>query len=441
MVMGGIVGVGIFFTPSTVAQRVHEPWAFLAVWVFGGLIALCAAFTFAELGGSLPQSGGWFVYLRTAFGGFPAFLFAWVVLFVVSTGAMAAILGFSADMLHTGLPELVGPPGSSGHTAVPIVLTLLLTGLSLSGAKSGARLQNACMLTKLLVIAGLAAVGWLGLGAAGPAVGGALPAGGDAALPVASGAGVGGGAWAGMFAALTPVFFAYGGWQLVCYIASELEDPVVMLPRAIVSGVGAVLLVYLVANAAFLGTLGLDGLAADPGFATALARRALGHTGERLMALGMAVSAIGVCTVNILTGPWLYVAMAREKLFFAAIGRLHPVRGVPVNALLLQAVLIIVYVTTRTLQDLVDAVVFVEWLFHGLAALALLRLRRLRPELPRPFRSPLYPLAPLVYIVAALLVVGGTLWQSEPRITLTGLGIVALGALVYRPWRRIVGGG
>ena len=442
LVMGGIIGVGIFFTPHTVDQRVHAPWAFLAVWIFGGGIALCAAFTFAELGGSLPREGGWFVYIREAFGDFWSFLFAWVVLFVVSTGAMAAILSFAADMLHAGAPALVGPPGSPSHRSVPVVVVLGLTAVSLLGAKSGARFQNGCMITKLTVIAGLvvvgvaAALGDGGVEAAGAAVGAGA---GDGAAGAADAA-TPDGPLAGMLASLTPVFFSYGGWQLLCYIAPEMRDPARQLPRAILVGVSSVLLVYVVANGAFVAALGLEGLAGDPAFATHLAGSALGVTGERLLALGMAVSAVGVCAVNVLTGPWLYVAMAREGLFFRSIGRVHPARGVPVNALLLQAALVLVYVFIDTLQDLVDAVVFVEWIFHALAALALIRLRRARPELPRPFRAPWHPFTPAVYFVAALLVLGGTLWQAPPEVTLRGLGITLLGALVYRPWRRVVAG-
>jgi len=150
----------------------------------------------------------------------------------------------------------------------------------------------------------------------------------------------------------------------------------------------------------------------------------------------MAVSALGVCSVNVIVSPWLYVAMARERLFFQRFARLHPRTGTPVAALVVQAVIVLIYLFAATLQYLVDAVVFVEWIFHGLVALALLRLRHVRPDLPRPFRSLAYPAAPLVYLAAAVLVVAGTLWQAELRLKLTGLIVLAVGALLYRPWRR-----
>lgn len=432
LVMGGIVGVGIFFNPQEVAARAYEPWAFLSLWLFGGAIALCAALTFAELGASFPRSGGWFVFLREGFGPFPAFLFAWVVLFVVSTGAMAAILLFCTQRLHGALPGWVDAPGTGNHLAVAMGIVLGLTGVTLFGVKRAALLQNACMVIKLVAIAALILAGLLFFepSAAAPAT--------AAVTTVAGTAQPRGSLAAGMVAALLPVFFSYGGWQMVCYIAPEVRDPERTLPRAIVGGVLGVVAVYLLANLAFLHVLGIEGIASDPGFASTLARASMGPAGERVLSAAMAISALGVCAVNVIVTPWLYVAMARERLFFQRFGRLDARTGVPTLALLVQAGMVLVYLSLSQLRELVDTVVFAEWIFHGLAALALLRLRRLRPGLPRPFRSFAYPLAPLVYLVAALLVVLGTLVQAD-RSVLTGLGIVLLGALAYRPWRGLVG--
>jgi len=437
MVMGGIVGVGIFFTPQSVAERTVVPWAFLGVWLFGGLIALCAAFTFAELGATFPRSGGWFVFLREAFGPLPAFLFAWVVLFVISTGAMATIMDFCAGMLHEALPALLPAPGTVGIRFVGAGLFLGLTAITATGVKSGAAFQNACMAIKLVAIAGLILAGLVFFQPEEAA--GAVAAGAAAAAEAAPGRG--GSPWTGMLAALLPVFFSYGGWQLVCYISSEVEQPERILPRALLFGVGGVIVVYLLANLAFVTVLGMDGLGADPAFASTLARRSVGPTGARLLSAGMAVSALGICAVNVIATPWLYVAMAKERLFFAAFGRLHPRTGVPMAALATQAVLVLAYYLAAERDFLVDSVVFVEWIFHGLVAIALLRLRWMRPELPRPFRSFAYPLCPLVYFAAAAIVFVNTVWTAAPERKFTGLGILAVGLVVYGPWRRMVRSG
>ena len=431
--MGGIIGIGIFFTPSSVAERAGDAGTVLGLWAFGGALALCAALVFAELGAAYPRAGGWFVFLREAFGGFPAFLFAWVVLFVVSTGAMAAILGFAADTAHQLAPDLVGPRGSTGHGVVAMGLLALLTGVALTGVRPAALFQNLCMLIKLLVLLALAGAALAlagGDGGAAAALHDAAEAAAgqvDAAVP------------SGWVTALLPVLFSYGGWQLICYIAPEVEDPGRTLPRAIVLGVLGVLAVYLVTNVAVLRALGLEGLAGDPGFATTLAERAAGDAGRRALGLGMFISAVGVCAVNVITAPWLYVAMARERLFLATQGRVRAGTGVPANALLLQAALVAVYFHAQTLQQLVDSVIFAEWIFHGLAAWALLRLRRTQPDRPRPFRCPAHPWPAVLYGVAALGVVVGVLWQAEWSVSLTGLGVVAAGALVYRPWRAVLG--
>jgi len=281
LVMGGIIGVGIFFTPQSIAERVHEPWAFVAVWIFGGLVGMCAALTFAELGATFPKTGGWFVFLREAFGAFPAFLFAWVVLFVISTGAMAAILTFCVGMLHNALPSLVDPPGTGNHRAIAIGILFALTALTILGVKRAALLQNLCMVAKLAVLAALIVAGLVFFTPGADAVAASAPVVDLAAAASAPAAQMEGSIWRGMLAALLPVLFSYGGWQLVCYVASEVENPARTLPRAIVLGVAAVIVVYLLANLSYLRVLGIEGVAGDAGFASRMARETLGARGER----------------------------------------------------------------------------------------------------------------------------------------------------------------
>jgi APA family basic amino acid/polyamine antiporter len=416
LVMGGIVGVGIFYTPRLVAQHVPHPTAFLAMWAIGGLIALAGALTFAELGATFPKAGGWYVFLREAFGPFVAYLFAWVVLCVISTGATSVMVRVLVQSVP-GLP-------ASAHLAVGAATIALVTGLAMLGAKAGATLQNACMAIKLAAIAAMAGVGLL---FAAPAPTPAAP------VPIPPG-----GLALGMVRAVLPVLFACGGWQMLCYVAPEVRDPQRTLPRAIVIGILAVVATYLAIDAAYLRVLGIEGLIADPAFASEMARRTLGGAGGEILRGAMAVSALGVCIVTLVATPWLYVAMAREGLFFARFAEVHPKTGAPIAALLIQGGLALAYWFWGQADLLVDSVVFVEWIFHLLVAVALLRLRARRPDLPRPFASPLYPLAPVLYALLAAAVVAGTLAQAEPKTSAIGLGVLAVAAAVYLPWRRLV---
>ncbi|MEX1025712.1 MAG: amino acid permease [Planctomycetota bacterium] len=420
LVMGGILGVGIFFTPSQVAERAYEPWAFLAMWVIGGGFALAAALTFAEWGASFPKAGGWYVFLRESFGGLAAFLFAWVVLFVISTGAIASVASFAARAVDEALPAYDLEAYRGWIAALAIVG---VTGVCLAGARAGATFQNVLMAAKLgaigcLLVAGLAL---------------ATPM---APLePVeASGVVERGSLWAGMATALLPVFFAYGGWQMVCYVAPLVERPERTLPRAIVGGVLGVIVIYLALACAYLRVLGIDRLASDAGFATVLGNHVFGTSGGALLSAGLAVSALGWLVVTIFGSPWLYVAMAREGLFLPRFARLSG-RGAPTAGLLLQLGLALAYLALP-LSFLVDAVVSAEWLFHGLVAWGLLRFRRRNPRAPRPFRSPLYPLAPLLYLAAAFATTLSQLTVGEPRVLAVGAAVIAAGALVYALWHR-----
>jgi len=429
LVMGAILGVGIFFNPHQVAALVPNTPAFLATWGIGCVVALCGAFTFAEFAATWPHAGGSFVYLREIYGKPVAFLLAWVVLFVISTGAMAVMVGFGATMLETGWPA-VGEFGASlglspelTNRCIGAAIIVGLHALALGGAKTGATFQNVIMGIKLLLVVTIL-VGAFLLFAPSSAELVALP---ESTQPL----------WQGMTLAMLPVLFSCGGWPLVAYIASEIEDPVRNLPRALVLGVAGVMSLYLLLNLGYLRVVGLGYMAQNWDFAGEVVTRAYGETGGSLLAIGMAVSAVGVTLVNVITTPWLYVAMSREGLFFESFSKLHVRTGAPVAALLCQATIGLLYLFLADADFLVDSVVFVEWLFHVLIAFGLLWLRRHRSELPRPFRSFAYPLLPLVYGVFAVYLVVGTIWKDEAPKTLTGAGVVLAGVLIYPFWRRL----
>ena len=427
LVMGGIIGVGIFFKPAGVAALLPEPGPYFGMWILGTLAALAGAMTFAELAGTLPRSGGWFVFIHKGFGPLAAFLFAWIVLLVISTGACAGVADFCAQQWW----KLLAPDHTPSFVERRGLAGALIVGVSACawrGMRSGILLQNLCMLAKLValavfIIAGLALF-------EGPSQQ-PLPS----ITPTAPLAGR-------MISATLPVLFTFGGWQLITYIAPHVKDAPRNLPRAIIMGVVGVSVIYLALNAAYVRVLGLGGVAASANAPAELARITLGAKGEAFLTAAMGVSALGFLVATLVTTPGIYVAMARMGLFFQGAGKVHSASGAPRVALAIQASLCCVYlwVSEDVIGRLGDSVVFAEWIFHGLTGLALLRLRRLRPDLPRPFRSPLYPLFPVAYALMAAGVVFGNLRTSEWEVTGLGLVVLAAGALVYIPWRRMFAG-
>ncbi|MBK7875736.1 MAG: amino acid permease [Planctomycetes bacterium] len=422
-VMGGIIGVGIFFNPASIAAKVPDAGWFLALWVLGGVIALAGALTSAELGGSLPRSGGFYVFLHEAWGPFVAFLFAFVALGVITTGACAVVAKVCVDNVCALVPGLGRGDSATGRA----IGALLLGGVSvfaMLGAKAGAWLSNACMVLKL--------------GAIGALIVGALvfftP--GEAAAPVVAHGEIRASA---IGAALLPIFFACGGWQQVCYLAGEVREPQRTVPRAIALGVVLCIAVYLLVNWAYVRVLGVEGLAANPsGFAREVATAALGGVGGKLLTAAMAVSALGITVVLIVTTPWMFVAMAKEGLFFRSFARVHPRTGAPVLAVAALGAMCLFWWFQGSAGALVDATVFAEWIFHGLIALGLLKLRVFRKELPRPFASPLYPLAPLAYLAIAVLIVAMNTPTARTDTTFASLVVLGIGALLYAPWRWVV---
>lgn len=423
LVMGGIIGVGIFFKPGEVAEILPTQGAYFAAWGIGTLAALAGAMTFAELAAMIPREGGWFEFLREGIGRLPAFLFAWVVLLVISTGASAGVAEFCALQLAGAMAWDAGP------MELRVVAGAVIGGVTLMGCfgiKRAALLQNLCMLAKLLSILVLVLVG-LALTA---------PAAIDSAAASEISAQAGSSLFSGLIRASLPVLYTFGGWQLVTYIAPSVQNPERTLPRAIVGGIVGVGVIYGLVNLAYVRVLGMERLGSEPDVAAALAEATLGPAGARFLSAAMAVSALGFLVATLIATPSIYVAMARQKLFFATTGRLHPRTGAPVRALVLQALICFVYLSWRgdIKGELGDAVVFAEWIFHGLAAVALLRLAR--RGWARPFKSPLYPLFPVLYLLIATGVVLGNLATTEAHITLLGLGVLGLGAVVYGIWAR-----
>ena len=417
-VIGGIIGAGIFRTPAAVAQRVGSPALGLAAWVLGGGIALVGAFCFGELGQRRPKAGGGYVYLREAWGPFPAFLYGWALLLVIATGAIAAVAVTFANyaLALAGLPDRVTVPVAIGAIG-------FLSAVNYRGVKPGAITQNIFTLLKLAALAALIVAG---LAIAGP------PVRSGALAPPAGG-------WVGTVSsvgtALVPILFTYGGWQQTNFIAEEIIDPEKNLPRALVLGVAAVVIVYLLANLAYLRVLGQAGLAASTAPAADAMRALLGPVGGKLIAAGIAASTFGFLNLVILVTPRVLQAMAADGVFFPRLAALHPVYRTPTGAILLQGAWAIGLTLTGTFSQLVDYVAFGDWIFFGLTVAGLFKYRaRTVSDSPGAFRVPGYPWTPALFVGAAAYVVASSI-LANPKNALIGLALLGLGIPVYLYWR------
>jgi APA family basic amino acid/polyamine antiporter len=424
MVVGGIIGSGIFLNPAIVAERVRTADLTLAVWVLGGVIALIGALVFAELGARRPVAGGGYVYLRDAYGRLPAFLYAWTLLLVIATGAIAAVAvtfaSYTAALLGWG-------PGARVPLAIGAIL--LLSAINYVGVKPGALTQNLFTLLKLGALALLIVAGLVAAPAPSPAL--------ELLPPSSGGSGV-----LAVGAALVPVLFAFGGWQQTNFIAEELIDPERNLPRALLAGVAVVVAVYLLANIAYLNTLGIAGLASSSAPAADAMERLFGSRGRSLIAAGIAISTFGFLNLVILVSPRVYRAMASDGLFFPSLARLHPRYRTPTAAILFQGGWAIILTLTGRYGDLLDYVVFGDWIFFGSTAATLFYFRaqdRRGLWLDIRFRMPGFPVAPLIFILAAVYVVVGSI-ASNPGNAVRGGGLIALGVPVYWFWDRRRGG-
>ncbi|HEY0481303.1 MAG TPA: amino acid permease [Kofleriaceae bacterium] len=421
IVVSGIIGSGIFINPYLVAKDVETPFLILAVWVLGGVIALAGAFVFAELGTVVPQAGGQYAVFREAFHPLIGFLHGWSLLFIIQSGATAAV----AVACSAYLAQLAGLPHWT-VTPVAIALLLALVVLHASGIKPGAVVINVITIGKTVAIAALVLAAFLVTHRSGLAFEPLVP-------PRLHGLGLG----SAVLAGLVPAMFVYGGWQNANFVVEEMRDPERNLPRAILLGVAIVIVVYLSANVAYVHVLGAPVLAATETPAAELARRVLGPWGADALSVLVIVSTFGFLNLALMTAPRVYFAMARDGLFFSSVARVSPKTHVPVAAIATQGVLAAVFALSNTYDRLVRYAVFADWIFFALAGVALLVFRRTRPDAPRPYRAPLYPVLPVVFAAAGFGIVAN-MFVSDPQNALIGSAIIAAGVPVYVAWRRWV---
>ena len=415
LVIGGIIGSGIFRNPAEVARIVPTPALTNVAWGMGAVIALIGAFVFAELGRRRPLAGGGYAYLREAFGPLAGFMYAWALLLVITTGAIAAVAmtfaGYFAALM--GWPESTQPAIAAGSIA-------LISVVNLFGVRPAAWTQNVFTVLKLGAIAALIIAAFVAPASVYPAAAATVREGG---LLLAIGA------------ALVPVLFAFGGWQQTNFIAAEMVNPERDLPRALIVGVFAVVAAYLLVNLAYLRTLGITGLAASTAPAAETMAAVAGDMGRRIIAAGIVASTFGFLSVVILVTPRVYQAMARDGLFFESFARLHPKWRTPVAAILLQGVWATVLLFWKKYGELLDYVVFADWIFFGLTAATLFVFRKRDGDHPITFKVPLHPLTTVLFILAAVYVVIGSIW-AHPDNALKGTGLLLIGVPIFFFWRR-----
>jgi APA family basic amino acid/polyamine antiporter len=416
IVMGGIIGSGIFMNPAVVARQVHTPFLILGAWTIGGLFALAAAFIWAELAATRPEVGGQYAYLREAFHPAVAFVYGWVLLLVVQTGGMAAV----AVTFSRYFVELTNLPLS--YATLAAIVLAVLTIINCFGVRAGSTVQSVLMVLKILALALLIGCGLL---LAKPATNPSQWLDQPPSMDLLTAFG----------AALVPVIFSYGGWQTSTFVAGEIKEPRRNLPRGLIIGVTGVVVLYLAANVVCITVLGTSGLAASTAPASDVMRSALGNIGARAIAAGIAISTVGFLSQSMLTAPRVYFAMAQDGLFFKSVGTVHPRTRAPIVAIALQGLLAILIACLGTYDYILNYVVSIDVIFFGLTACCIFVFRkRAADETAGVTKVPGHPVTTLLFIAVCWSVAINTIYRY-PGNTLIGIAIMLAGLPAYWFWQ------
>ena len=415
VVIGGIIGSGVFINPYIVARHLDTPLLVLGAWAAGGVIALAGAFSYAELGSVFSDAGGQYVYLRDGLHPLAGFLYGWALLLVIESGAIAAVaITFATYALHV----VGGPDGARVPLAIAALIVLSI--VNYLGVKPGSRVLNVFVVLKVAALAVLVGAG--AFAASHPAwftLGRATASGGSTAIAFG--------------AALVPILFTYGGWQTVTYIGEEIKNPNRNLPLAIIAGTIAVVAIYMTVNVVYLRALGLEGLANTTAPAADAARRMFGSSGDLFVSAAIAISTFGFLDLSILAPTRVYYAMAADRLFVPALARLHPRFRTPSLAIIVQLTWSCILALTGTYEQLLDYVVFADWIFFGLTVATVLTFRRSYPLERRPagaFQAPGYPYVQIAFSTIAAAVVLSVI-LGAPSAAAKGAILIALGIPVY----------
>jgi len=435
IIMGTVIGSGIFLVPTDMVKAVGTPGRVFAVWIFGGVLSLFGALTYAELSAALPAAGGEYAYLTAAYGPFWGFLYAWTQTWVAKSASIAALATAFYRYLADFLPGLqaplyvvawpIGPGGGPLEIRygqlLAIGLILFLSAVNYRGVRVGGHVQVGVTALKVLLIGGVIAVGLLSRQA-------------HVVNLATSTAPIPGGP-AGFFVALVAALWAYDGWNNAGMLGSEVENPQRTFPLALIAGVTAIIGVYLLTNLAYFSVLNAGEVASSDRVAADMMRRIAGPHGAGAVSVAAMISIFAALNGSILSGSRVPYAMARDGYFFRHIGRVHPEFRTPSASILLLGVWSSLFVLSGHYNDLYNAVIFPSWILYGMTAAAVIVLRRKKPELVRPYRTWGYPWVPLTFVGVTILLLYQTL-LSSPRASGIGLVVIVLGVPFFFYWKR-----
>lgn len=452
IVIGSIIGSGVFMKPASMAGQLGSPVWLTIVWVIAGFFSLLGALVYAELGAMLPETGGIYVYFRKMFGDFVAYLYGWSAFSVINTAGVAAIAFVCAQyadyFLHlprfdTATEQAVSwqlpfigqlyPLQNAGVKSLAIGLVLLLTWMNSRSVRAGSAFQLVSTVLKIVVLAALVCgIFFFADGsfqnfyhAENPKTGGVL--------------------LSGIMAALTGAFFAFDGWICVSFVAGEIRQPQRNIPRSLFTGVTACIIVYLLVNQAYLYVLPVEEMAGSPLVAADAIGMALGKTAEAVVAAMIVVCTLGAVNGNVMATARITFAMGRDRLFFTSTGKVHPAHETPANALWLHAAWISLLIISGSFDMLADMMVFVSWLVYGLGAVGIFLLRRKMPDAERPYKIWMHPFVTILFITFTTVFLVITVYNDitnylndrQPVVnSLLGILIVAMGVPFYFYFRR-----
>jgi APA family basic amino acid/polyamine antiporter len=419
IVVGAMIGSGIFINPAKVAKDVGTPAMMLAVWIVGGILSFFGALAIAELAAMYAQAGGIYIYLREAYGSAVAFLFGWTLFLVVESGTIATLaVGFSSKYL----PYFVDLSGLQTKV-VAVSLIAILAAVNVFGVKKGAFLMNFLTSVKFVGLIGVCAVVFIfAKGSTGNF------------LSTESAAPVSGGLLGSFGVALVAALWAYKGWETSTYCAGEIKDPQKELPLGLFIGSLSVIFLYLLANLAYLYVFPASRMAESGRIAADVMEAAVGPVGATVVALIILMSMTGTANGHLLTSPRVFYALAKDGLFFKGVAKVHPKYRTPYVSIIVVAAWASVLSLSGTFEQLYSYVIFGFWIFMGLTVAGVIILRRKRPDLARPYKTWGYPVTPILFILSSVFLTVNSLirtfWNS-----FAGLALIALGIPVYFVWK------